>query len=545
MDKRTLVAMFLVVVIFMVLQTYVFKPKQPQQPPAQAQPAAQTQKPAPDSLAKTPAAITTATTSRFLAADSTRTLTLANDLIKVQFSTLGASISSLELQKYTTTDHRSLVNLVPPGKSLAGIKLLGANAGPDLKALNWFHAQPAPDSLVFWLGSATAPLVRKTFTLDGKYGLRMHVSVQDSVAVNGVEYDFSAGIADSEKVKPKSKNVDYKLLLFAGNDLQKIPLGKIAKEQPGGPLDAFKWAALRTKYFTLAVHETGASLIRNFKAAPNPDTGNPSLVLDSYDRVPSSTWEQEFLIYTGPADYDILKGYAGSRLEKIPERGPAWLWWLSNAIAWLLKFLHSFIPNYGLVIIIFSIILKIVLNPLTKKSMDANLKMQKIQPQVQALQAKYKSDPKTLQLELSKLYKQAGASPMSGCLPLLLQMPIFISLYNVLRYTMDMRNARFLGWLKDLSEPDPYWILPILMAGFMILQSLMMRPSQAALEQMDEKQKAMQQSTKMMTWLMPIMMFFIFMGLPSGLVLYYTVFNILSVAQQYYLQKHLKQKETA
>ncbi len=545
MDKRTLVAMFLVVVIFMVLQTYVFKPQQPQQQPAQAQPAAQAQKPASDSLATTPAAISTATPSRFLSADSTRTLSLANDLIKVQFSTLGASISSLELQKFTAADHRSLVNLVPPGKTLAGIKLLGANAGPDLKALNWFHAQPAPDSLVFWLGPQTAPLVRKTFTLDGKYGLRLHVSVQDSVPVNGVEYDFSAGIADSEKVKPKSKAVDYKLLLFAGNELQKIALGKMAKEQPGGALNAFKWAALRTKYFTLAVHETGASLIRNFKAAPNPDTGNPSLVLDSYDRVPSSTWEQEFLIYTGPADYDILKSYAGARLEKIPERGPAWLWWLSNAIAWLLKFLHSFIPNYGLVIIIFSIILKIVLNPLTKKSMDANLKMQKIQPQVQALQAKYKSDPKTLQLELSKLYKQAGASPMSGCLPLLLQMPIFISLYNVLRYTMDMRNARFLGWLKDLSEPDPYWILPILMAGFMILQSLMMRPSQAALEQMDEKQKAMQQSTKMMTWLMPIMMFFIFMGLPSGLVLYYTVFNILSVAQQYYLQKHLKQKETA
>jgi len=240
-----------------------------------------------------------------------------------------------------------------------------------------------------------------------------------------------------------------------------------------------------------------------------------------------------------------MKSYPESKLELIPERGPGWLRWLSNAIAWLLKLLHSFIPNYGVVIIIFSLILKIVLHPLTKKSMDANLKMQRIQPQVQEIQTKYKSNPQQMQQELSKLYKEAGASPMSGCLPLLLQMPIFIALYNALRSTLDMRNAKFVGWLQDLSEPDPYLVLPIIMAIFMIIQSLMTRPSKEALAKMDEKQQAMQQSTKMMTWLMPIMMFFIFRGLPSGLVLYYTVFNILSVAHQYYTQKRLKQKETA
>ncbi len=539
--------MFAVIVIFMILQTYVFKPK-----PAPAEPAATAdtlQQEAPLAAAAdttTAAAVTSSPVAagRFAAADSTAILTLANDKLVAQFSTLGAAITSLELKHYQFADHQENVNLVPAGRSLGGITLLGPNAGPDLKTLNWRHSQPAPDSLVFWLGEAERPLVRKIFAVDDQYGLRMTVTVQDSLPVNGIEYDFSAGIADSEIVKPKTKNIDYKLLLFAGNDLQKIALGKMLKERPGGSIDAFKWAALRTKYFTLAVCETGIQLIRNYKAQPNPDTGNPSIVLDSYDRNPSRTWEQSFLLYTGPADYDILKSYAGTRLERIPERGPAWLWWLSNAIAWLLKFLHSFIPNYGIVIIIFSIILKILLHPLTHKSMDASLKMQKIQPQVQAIQAKYKSDPKTMQLELSKLYKEAGASPMSGCLPLLLQMPIFFSLYSVLRYTMDMRNASFGLWLKDLSEPDPLYILPIVMAGFMILQSLMTRPSQAAIDQMDEKQKAMQSSTKMMTWLMPIMMFFIFVGLPSGLVLYYTVFNILSVAQQYYLQKRLKKQGT-
>jgi YidC/Oxa1 family membrane protein insertase len=201
------------------------------------------------------------------------------------------------------------------------------------------------------------------------------------------------------------------------------------------------------------------------------------------------------------------------------------------------------VKNYGVVLIILALILKVLLHPLTHKSMDASIKMQKIQPQMQALQKKYKDDPKTLQMEMSKLYKEAGANPMSGCLPLLLQMPIFFSLYNVLRYSLDMRNAGFVLWLKDLSEPDPYLILPIIMGIFMVIQSLMMQPKRGNPEEMDDKQRAAQSSQKMMTWLMPIMMFFIFRNMPAGLVLYWTVFNIFSVIQQYYLLKHYKNKE--
>jgi YidC/Oxa1 family membrane protein insertase len=162
---------------------------------------------------------------------------------------------------------------------------------------------------------------------------------------------------------------------------------------------------------------------------------------------------------------------------------------------------------------------------------------------VQAIQAQYKNDPKMMQMELSKLYKENGASPFSGCLPLLIQMPIFISLYNVLRYSLDMRNAGFIFWLKDLSEPDKFMVLPILMGVFMILQSRMMRPPVQDEANMDEKQKAMQSSQKMMTWMMPVMMFFIFRSMPAGLVLYWTVFNVLSIVQQYYLQKHFRTQE--
>lgn len=546
MDKRTFIALFAVVILFFVWSTFLAPKSQPAAP-KQATAADSTKPVADTSLAQAAAPTQAAVPDSLIrGADSLRTLTLANGNFTVKFSNEGASIRSIELKKFSWADKVTPVDLVPRDRDLAGISLLNQQASPplDLKSVIWQHAQ-SDSAVTFWLGEQASPWVKKTYRLDHKYGILMDVAVSSPEPVYGIAYDFSAGIADSEKIKPRYKDQDYKLLLFSENALAKLNLAKIKKEPPQGDLSSFKWAALRTKYFTVAIQETGTVLTSHYSASAARDTGNPAIVFDSRDRSPSQNWQQQFLIYAGPADYDLMKSYPESKLELIPERGPGWLRWLSNAIAWLLKLLHSFIPNYGVVIIIFSLILKIVLHPLTKKSMDANLKMQRIQPQVQEIQTKYKSNPQQMQQELSKLYKEAGASPMSGCLPLLLQMPIFIALYNALRSTLDMRNAKFVGWLQDLSEPDPYLVLPIIMAIFMIIQSLMTRPSKEALAKMDEKQQAMQQSTKMMTWLMPIMMFFIFRGLPSGLVLYYTVFNILSVAHQYYTQKRLKQKETA
>ena len=544
MDKRTLISLLIVLILFTILQVYVFKPPTPPAESEQVQ----------DSLAKTvPDTINTpvavpATIAKWdsLASypDSIKTLTLENDNFTVKFSSLGASISSVSLKKYFWADKPVPVDLVPEQGRLAGISLLGLNVdqNKDLKLLNWYYTQ-LDSSVVFWLGDEANPLVKKVYTLDDKYGILMDVAVSSSFPVYGIEYDYSDGIADTGKIKSNLKDTDYKLLLFYENELQKFSLSKVRKKQPQGPVSAFKWAALRTKYFTIAINETGNPLTSNYFAQVSPTTGNPAIVLNSFDRSPSQNWEQHFLIYAGPADYNLMKSYTDTKMELIPERGPGWLRWLSNPIAWLLQFLHSFIPNYGIVIIIFSILLKIILQPLTNKSTKANLKMQSIQPQVQELQKKYKNDPQRMQQELSKLYKEAGANPFSGCFPLLLQMPIFIALYNVLRYTIDMRNARFFGWLNDLSEPDPYLILPLIMAGFMVLQSLMSQPSKETLDKMDDQQKAMQRSTKMMTWLMPIIMFFIFRSLPSGLVLYYTVFNILSVIQMYYMKKNMKKKE--
>ena len=552
MDKRTFISLFLVILLFWLVTNFLNKPKPAPQPAQKAQQEQQAPA-APDStdlLASTDSPFD----SLFTAASESKDIILSNKLVKAEFNSRGAAVTGLTMldPRFVWADSKKAVNLIPEDSGIAQIRLQGSKSLPDLDLMNWNFEQPSPDTLVFWLGNKDNPAARKTFVLDDKYGIRMDVQIQNLDAINGLEYDFSAGIADSEKIKESTKAQDYRMLLWAGQKLQNVRLTKL-KSGVDGSFQNFAWAGLRTKYFTIAVCDTvKGSRISGFKASLSKQ-GNPAIVLTS-TAGKDKTLSQSLLIYAGPADYDIMKDYSADpafRLDLIPERGAGWYRWLSNMIAWLLKFLHSFIPNYGVVIIIFSILLKIILHPLTHKSMDASLKMQRIQPQVQEIQKKYKNDPKTMQAELSKLYKEAGASPFSGCLPLLLQMPIFFALYAVLRYTLDMRNAYFMLWLKDLSEPDPYKILPIIMAGMMIVQSRMTRPSKEAIEQMDEKQKAMQQSTQMMTWLMPVMLFAIFggipgisPGLPSGLVLYYTVFNILGVAQQYYLQKHLKNKET-
>ena len=546
MDKRTVLALILMLVLFLVFDQFVWKPQREQkaqqtaaqtqtkEAPAAAKPGA----PAPkDSIATIPTLLDSLSSADAKIQD----VVLSNAKMTVTFSTRGALIKQINLHDFKMEGDKD-VALINQNTGIAGTTVVLEGGTRNLDDLIFsYRSNPDSASVVFYLGDAAKPTVQKTFSLDQLYGIAHDVKIQNMGAVKGLELDYSSGIADTEK-NLKSKKQDYSFLLYADAKLQKFSMGTVKKE-PKGNIGSYSWAAVRSKYFTLAVQEQEPQLTRHFSAALSVANESPSFRLSSAQSQLKESWQQSYLFYTGPTDYKVLKDY-GKSLQRVSDRGANWLRWLSNIFAWFLNLLQGLIRNYGVTIIIFSIVIKVLLHPFTHKQMDASLKMQRIQPQVSAIQTQYKNDPKLMQSELSKLYKENGASPFSGCLPLLIQMPIFFSLYNVLRYSMDMRNASFVGWLSDLSEPDPYMILPVLMAVFMVLQSMMMRPPKQDPAQMDEKQKAALQSQKMMTWMMPIMMFFIFKGMPSGLVLYWTVFNILSVIQQYYLQKHFKQKES-
>jgi len=203
---------------------------------------------------------------------------------------------------------------------------------------------------------------------------------------------------------------------------------------------------------------------------------------------------------------------------------------LGQLVTWSLTKMYSIIPNYGLVVILFAVLIKILLNPLTKKQFSSQKNMQALQPQIQRLKEKYKNDSQKLSRAQMELFKEQGVNPMGGCLPLLLQMPILISFFTIFRSTIEFRGAPFFGWITDLSAPDtittiagfPLNVLPFLMGITMFLQQKLMAAPDSGSQQ------------KIMMYFMNVFFLFLFYTFPSGLNLYYSVFNLLSIVQQKY-----------
>jgi YidC/Oxa1 family membrane protein insertase len=183
--------------------------------------------------------------------------------------------------------------------------------------------------------------------------------------------------------------------------------------------------------------------------------------------------------------------------------------------------LHRFVPDYGLVLILFGVLVRLAMWPLTTKSFRSIQAMQKIQPEILRLRERYKSDPQRMQQETMKLYREKKVNPLGGCLPNLIPMPILFALFFVFQSTIEFRGQAFL-WLPDLSQPDPWYILPILMGLTMFISSKMV--------QTDPKMAAM-------TYAMPVVLTFVFLNLAAGLVLYYTVSNVLTFIQQWMLRR--------
>jgi YidC/Oxa1 family membrane protein insertase len=243
-------------------------------------------------------------------------------------------------------------------------------------------------------------------------------------------------------------------------------------------------------------------------------------------------------IFLGPLEYDILKSY-DVNLQEIISLGAAWI---IRPIAEyimvpLFNLIHLFVPNYGLVIIIFSIIIKIALHPLSKTSMKSMKKMQALQPMMNEIREKYKDEPQRMNQEVMKLYKDYGVNPASGCLPMLLQMPILFALYSVFRSSIQLRQAGFFGWITDLSVPDVAFKLPFAIPIFGITDISGLALAMGITMFIQQKMTVKDPRQKAMVYMMPVMMTLLFNGLPAGLNLYYFVFNLLSIGQQMWINK--------
>ena len=204
---------------------------------------------------------------------------------------------------------------------------------------------------------------------------------------------------------------------------------------------------------------------------------------------------------------------------------------VAKPLFYVLRFLYDYTQNYGVAIILLTCGIKLLFVPLQYKSYKSMQGMQTIQPKVQALQQKLKDDRERLNRELIKLYKEHKVNPVGGCLPMFLQMPAFISLFNILYMTVDLRQAPFILWISDLSVPDPFYVLPILMGASMVVQQKIMPTT------MDPTQARMM-------LLLPVFLTFLFLTFPAGLVLYWLTNNVLTITQQFITDRFILKKPT-
>ena len=298
--------------------------------------------------------------------------------------------------------------------------------------------------------------------------------------------------------------------------------GKLTEEsQKGSTL----WSAIKTKYFISAIVPSDPGIAARVES----ELVDKRPVYNT-EITQSTSSSNSFTLYLGPLDYDNLKAFDVD-LESNVDLGWALFRPIGQLISWMLTKMYAIIPNYGVVVILFAFLIKLLLNPLTVKTFESTRKMQALAPEINKIKERYKNDPQKMSRAQMELYKSSGANPMGGCLPMLIQMPILVSVFSIFRSKIEFRGAPFFGWIDDLSVPDtltelggfPINILPVLMGSTMFIQQKMMAAPNA-----DANQKTMM-------YVMNAFFLFLFYSFPSGLNLYYFVFNLLSIIQQKYM----------
>jgi len=548
MEKKTLLALILALAVMMFYSRAVSKrypktiaaPTKPYQEPYHQQPRT--------------VSLPTSETSRTLAQPQSENLTkVTTDVYEIILSDIGGVAKEMRLLEYSKANGDGQILLYKAEKPEEGIFSLelGSLSGGNLATARFKTRgieQVSPDEQAIEYSYADKNgleiLKRLTFR-NSNYdiGLELTIMNRSNVILDGA-YDIVSG---SRIDKLGRKNGRFVEAGFLVNDkLSKTNPSKIHKKGGQGFFGQTKWSILRNKYFSLMLYPHDGSA--GAEARPISDK-NIVLSLKSAPLkiLPGSAITHKFLFYAGPNDLDRLSSY-GLGLEKAISFGPFGS--ISRFLLSTLKFFHSKVHNYGVAIILLTIAVSIVMYPLTAKSLRSMKEMQQIQPELDKLRKELKDNPQKLNKEMLELYRKHKVNPMGGCFPILLQMPIFISLYQALIRSIELKGASFL-WIKDLSEPDKAFmlpfnlpvlgnyvnILPILMALAMLAQQKMSAPKSKA------GSDAMQQQQKMMTIFMPVMLGLIFYSLPSGLVLYWFTNTLLMLFHQVRISKSVRLTE--
>ncbi len=552
MDKRTIIGFIfigLIIILYPLYMEWVTGEKRVPEPPVRPQTEVDTSRriPSPaeerkeippaefesESLSLTPEDILV----------EEKTVKVETELYTAEFSSKGGVLKSFTLKEYQHFDGGD-IQLLPLDQARSALNVVFPDSNISLESFNFqvdrdqivLDERNTTGTINFTLTTQSGVQIIKRFNfINGRYDFELELEIKGLSQLDmGRKYllGWASGLNSSEK--NRGEDLGY----FSAYSMMGTELSETKKfHQPKGAEVGIlqevasgetRWVATRTKYFVAAMVPLSRKGM-GFSASGRRSfafTGEEQIEtkrIDVFLEMPfekTHTLKDTFMVYVGPLDYRILKSYRLG-LDRMVNLGWKIIRPFSIAILWIFVNLQKIIPNYGLVIILFTILMKGAFHPLTRKSTRATLKMAELQPKLAQLKEKFKKDPARLNKETMKLYKQSGVNPLGGCLPLLFQMPVFYGLFVVFRSTIELRGAKFVLWLTDLSQMDPFYVLPIIMAGTMFWQQ--------KITIRDPKQA-------MLVYFMPILFFFFFFKFPAGLTLYWTMFNILSLIETYYFK---------
>ncbi|MCX8022740.1 MAG: membrane protein insertase YidC [Syntrophorhabdaceae bacterium] len=534
MDKRTIIALILTFIILFIFQTY-FAP-QPQKQNGQTQIEQQKPKDEPKgqdvqgrkdiTKVTKPLGTDKGGTKKQVEIKPPKDIVVETPLFKTVLSDLGGGIKSVKLKKYKETVKEDkgkevIEDTAPYGYLPKLVVKSGEGTVEDritLKAdRESLIVKDKPETITFTGHMSDGKRLVKTYTFfPDTYVVEMKVEME--AIDSGKGYLYFTTLSNKKDSGYNFKGPFY----FNGKKLEQI-------ENIDKPVEVGKdlaYLGMDEGYFA-------------FIYIPSEDSKFPATFLKSETGAPllriniESSSSVKAKLFFGPKQTDVLKSL-NIKAERIIDFG--WFDIIAKPLVMGLNYSNKVTKNYGIDIILLTILIKIIFYPLTVKSSQSMKKMQKLQPQIQKLREKYKDDRQKLNQEMMDLYRRQGVNPMGGCLPMIIQIPVFFALYKALSGAIELRHAHFFLWIDDLSSPEdlfsitvmgysfPIRILPLIMGITQVIQQKM---TPTSMDPMQEK----------MMLLMPIVFTFLFWGFPSGLVLYWLVNNVISIGQQYYINK--------
>ncbi|MEI6092972.1 MAG: membrane protein insertase YidC [bacterium] len=440
--------------------------------------------------------------------------TIENDHIKIEISSIGGKIKQVFFKKYKNDKKADLSFFNDEIKALGALQIVGLEHAP-------FNVKSKTDDTIFlaYNGNSDGIIINYSLSNNDPYVIKANIKMANSDKLKFVILSTATKDQNQYSYSSDPETRSRSFFVYSQEKMEKIPVKAKDEVKTISFQNNVNWVGLSDRYFLFSVIPSKDASFTDVIA----DKKNENSIYSTEFSLVSDKGNYDYSIYAGPKDVSFLRKAEPTLSESIDY---GWLAVISVPMLEVMKFFYKIIPNYGVAILLLTLLVRLIMYPLQHKSMKSMKKMQELQPHLKGIQEKYKDDKAKLNQEMMQFMKTHKVNPMSGCLPMLIQLPVFIALYKVLANAVELYRSPFMFWITDLSMKDPYYIFPVLMGIMMFVQQKItpnptMDPTQA----------------KMMLFFMPIIFTVFMISLPSGLTLYILFSTVLGIAQQHMMNK--------